>query len=110
MTFEAAQFKRIYLSPYEEACGVFRGLEKDDYSVSVLFEDFQVAFNSDSTEAKIVEEALVEAIPGEKIAILRTDIPEKPIIVRIDQGGDSCHVSPPIATTKPKGRSKGGNH
>ncbi|MBK5190960.1 MAG: hypothetical protein JJE19_05655 [Methanosarcinales archaeon] len=109
MTFEAAQFKRIYLSPYEEACGVFRGLEKDDYSVSVLFEDFQVAFNSDSTEAKIVEEALVEAIPGEKIAILRTDIPEKPIIVRISK--ESCPPSLPfISDHRSRNTTKGGSH
>ena len=85
MTFEVAQLKGIYLRPYEEAIGVFRGIEGDDYSVSVLFGEFQVVFKRDSIEAKIVKKRLKNDLIGEKIAILRIDHSKKPIIVKVDK-------------------------
>jgi len=98
MTFETAQFKRIYLTPYEEACGVFRGLEKDDYNVSIIFDDFQVIFNQDSVEAKIVEEKLNKGIIGERIAVLKTDITDKPLIVVEKMREKSCPHSLPFTS------------
>ena len=109
MEDEGGEMDVIRLREWEEIVGTFKGIEKDDFSINIILKDFKVAFNSDSTEAKIVEEALVEAIPGEKIAVIRTDILDKPIIVRISK--ESCPPSLPfISDHRSRNTTKGGSH
>jgi hypothetical protein len=79
---EKAKREEIRLKEWEEIVDIFKGIVREDSSLSVLFNDFKITFHPGSVEGRIVEEALNEGLVGEKIAILRTDIPTKPIIVR----------------------------
>jgi hypothetical protein len=81
--------KEIRLREWEEIVGSFQGIEKDDYSISVMLNNFRVTFNAESNEAKIIEESLNSGLIGERIAILRTDSSAKPLLIRIDRGREN---------------------
>jgi hypothetical protein len=78
----------IRLKEWDELVGTFEGLEKDDFTLLVHFEGFHFILNSMSHEAEIIEKLLSSNLIGRKIALLRTDLIEKPFIVReIVNGG-----------------------
>ena len=77
--------KILHLRDREEIIGVFKGFVEVDYQVHIWFDNSQLIFNLETTEAKILKEKLEGVMVGEKISILKTDIPEKPIVVRIDE-------------------------
>lgn len=81
---EKTERAEIRLREWEEVTGTFRGFMREDFSVAVLFDYFQLIFNSESIEAQIVEEKLGKVLVGEKIAILRTDLQFQPLVIRID--------------------------
>jgi hypothetical protein len=83
---QVTERKEIRLQEWTEAVGTFRGILKENFSISILFDDFQVVLYLDEREAKRVEEQLESATVGDKIAILRTNILEKPVMVRINRG------------------------
>lgn len=83
---QVTERKEIRLQEWTEAVGTFRGISKENFSISILFDDFQVVLYPDEVEAKRVEEQLESATVGDKIAILRTNILEKPVMVRINRG------------------------
>ncbi|MDI6811521.1 MAG: hypothetical protein QMD80_07635 [archaeon] len=72
----------VYLDAYEEVIGTLRGIEKDEFTISLIFDDFQVIFNLDSEEGEIVEKTINSGLIGEKIGLLRTDSPDNPLIFR----------------------------
>lgn len=74
----------IRLYEWEEIIGTFRGVVKEEFSISIRIEDSQLVLHSDSVEAKMAEEQLNGVLIGMKIALLRTDIPEKPLLIRIN--------------------------
>jgi len=68
------------LSPWEEACGRLLGID-EDYPYLVLdFGKFRVIFGP--TESDLLGGQLSEEMIGKRISILRTDLPDKPILVR----------------------------
>jgi hypothetical protein len=78
----------IRLKEWEEIVGRFEGLEKDEFTLLVQFEEFHFILNSASHEAEIIEKLLSSNLIGRKIGLLRTDLIEKPFIAReIVKGG-----------------------
>jgi hypothetical protein len=77
-----SEASEIRLEAWQEVIGTFRGIAKEDFRTTVLLGNSRVIFYPESAEAKMIEEQLNGRLIGEKIAILRTDIPEKPVIVR----------------------------
>jgi hypothetical protein len=75
--------RTAYLEEWEEATGVFRGIKSENLTVSVLFNEFRVPFLAESEEAKIAKERLNSALIDQIIALLKTDIPNKPLLVRL---------------------------
>jgi hypothetical protein len=85
---EPEQLKEIRLHPWEEFVGIFKRVEITEFDHAVIFEfpkpkDIKVLFSQDSEEARILTELLTPELIGKKIGILRTDIPEKPIVMRL---------------------------
>jgi hypothetical protein len=81
------ELDEIRLKEWEEIIGIFKGVEKDNFRVSVLFDDLKLIFNLESPETKILKETLDGVMIGNKISILKADISEKPIFVRVDKTG-----------------------
>ncbi len=71
------------MEPWEEIIGKVNGFSSDDIDVWLKIDDHVLSFIGDSTEASCIKEFLNEAFLGRVIAILKTDIPEKPIIIRL---------------------------
>jgi len=95
------ELDEIRLKEWEEIIGIFKGVEKDNFRVSVLFGDLKLIFNLESPETKILKETLDGVMIGNKISILKTDISEKPIFVRVDKTGQDT-PSPLILLHKGK--------
>ncbi len=74
------------LKPWEEACGTLRSVVEDYPYLTLDFGKFRVVFGSD--EASAIKNQLTEELIGKRISILRTDLPDKPALVRELAGGD----------------------
>jgi len=76
----------LKLNPWDEASAIYKSLEIcEDTLILTLTttpKDLRITYARDSIEANILTEALKDTPKGTKIAILKTDIPEKPIIVK----------------------------
>jgi hypothetical protein len=71
----------IRLKPWEEACGRLQGVAEDYPYITLDFGKFRVVFGSD--EANAIKDQLTEELIGKRISVLRTDIPDKPALMRV---------------------------
>jgi len=78
--------RETQLEPWEEAIGNFESLKiTEDKVILVLtytIKSLTITFPKESLEAKTLIQTLRNTRKGTKIALLRTDIPEKPLIIR----------------------------
>ena len=73
--------KIIHLMPWMEISGRLRGISRDDYFTYVRIGNVVLSFANGSPEAKFLMQRLDKWV-GQKVAILRTDIPKKSLMVR----------------------------
>jgi len=82
------------LQSWEEIVGRYQGTERNDSHIIVHLEELSpLSFPLGSSEASILEEELEDVESGTKVGILRSDMPEKPLLVRVvkenqDEGGE----------------------
>jgi hypothetical protein len=76
--------KRLMLGEWHEVCGTFRGLKRDTNGITVAFDGFELFLYSES-EAEIIESLLDDSLQGTRVSILRTDLIERPLLVRTEQ-------------------------
>jgi len=69
------------LSPWQEACGRLHSIVEDHPYKILDFGKFRVLL--DLTESAAIEDQLNEELIGTQISILRTDIPETPMLLRV---------------------------
>ena len=74
---------KIRLEFWDEFVGVLKGLKKDDSTLKICFEGCYISFNSETEEAKVAEKILNGSLIDRKIAVLRTDLPQQPLLVRL---------------------------
>lgn len=72
--------KILRLGPWDEVCGVLQHVVEDDPFTILNLGWIRVQISS--TEVAAIKDRLERAI-GKRISILRTDIPEKPLLLRI---------------------------
>lgn len=74
------------LEPWQEAIGNFEALKISEDKVTLTLthtvKNLAITFPKEAPEAQTLLQALKNTQKGTKIAILKTDIPEKPIIIR----------------------------
>ena len=75
--------KETYLFPWFEAVGTYHGLSVNDCYVHLKISDKTLSFPTDSNEVKHLRDRLDDSLIGSKIGILKTDIREKPIRIRL---------------------------
>ena len=73
------------LQPWEEAIGTYEDLKINENNVTLILttqKTLNITFSTNSPEAQAIIQTLSNTPKGTKIAILKTDIPEKPLIIR----------------------------
>lgn len=84
------------LQPFEEVKGRLIHVERCDGQAVVLLSTGTVSFPVGSTEADIAETELI-GHEGDVVHLLRLDLPQRPIVVRVESGGDSAADDEDIA-------------
>lgn len=78
--------KIVRLEKWEEIVGILKSFRVDGMNANVCLStntDVEIIFPSESVEAFILKNHLEKVKEGAAVAILRTDIPNKPIVVRV---------------------------
>jgi len=75
------KLKRIPLEPWEEAVGIFKGIESNEYEVRLRLGDYRIVFPVESSEASTLKN-LCRRLFSKRIGVLRTDDPQKPLVFR----------------------------
>jgi hypothetical protein len=75
--------KTAYLDSWDEIVGEFQGISSDDEFIYMKIGDRVLSFLKDTVEAQYALERLDTCLPGQRIGILRTDISETPILIRL---------------------------
>lgn len=82
MSSKSSTDKEVHLQIWSEVVGTYKGLFVTDYDLQVRISNEVLSFPKDSDEALYVQENLGGVI-GRKIGILKTDVPEKPLCIRL---------------------------
>jgi len=75
--------KNSSIGYWEELVGIFESIEIDDLTFRVNLHNHQLVLTSDSKEARVLGAELTSKFEGMRVGLLRTDLPEKPILVRV---------------------------
>ena len=65
------KLKKISLEPWEEAVGIFKGIESNEYEVRLRLGDYKIVFPAQSPEASILK-AIGKRLVSKRISVLRT--------------------------------------
>ena len=83
--FSAHQETR--LQPWQEVIGTYEALEVGEYNVILTLSrtcrNLKITFVKSSAEAKKLTQTLINTAKGTKIALLKTDDPQKPLLLRV---------------------------
>ena len=82
------ELKVIVLCFWEEVIGIYLGTEITEIFINIHLKYFnekhvKITFPRESKEEKILSSSLNTNLIGKKIGILKTNIPSKPIIIRV---------------------------
>ena len=79
--------QETHLRPWEEAIGHFEALQVNEDNVVLTltrtYRNIKIAFPKNSPEAQTITQTLANTPKGTKIALLKTDDPQKPLLLRI---------------------------
>jgi len=79
-------YHETQLKPWEETIGTYKALKINENEVSIILQrtptNMKLIFPKNSTEANTLIKTLQNTPKGTKIAILKTDNPQKPLTIR----------------------------
>ena len=75
--------KPLRLSFWSEFVDIYKGLHKDQNYTYIKMNEGLLSFRNKSKEITHIQEKLNNTTIGTEIAILRTDIPGKPLFIRL---------------------------
>lgn len=79
--------RQFHLGAWTEIIGKLCGIFSDENFIYLRIDDKVLPFPKSSDEAEHIRERLDDSIIGSKVALLRTDIPGKPLCIRkVDLG------------------------
>ena len=73
----------LRLQPWQEYVGEFAGLCEEQGFLIVEFSKCRLRFNDPSPSAEILRDELA-GVEGRRVTILRTDLPDRPVVIKID--------------------------
>jgi len=74
--------KEFHVGVWEEIIGEFGGISENDHFIFLRIGNKVLSFKKGSIEAKNIQENLNAKYVG-KISVLLTDIPKKPLLIRL---------------------------
>jgi len=97
--------KQVHLRPWEEVVGTLKGIETDNQTISAVVTctqslDIAITYPKETAEATILQN--LNSLLGQKIAILKTDSQEKPLIIRTLAEKAAVDIQAAIPTEKEK--------
>ena len=72
----------VHLKPWMEIRGKLQKIETDEHNLYLDIDRTHLVVRREVVEASLIENDLTKNKIGFDIAILRTDIPDKPILIR----------------------------
>lgn len=79
--------QETHLHPWEEAIGHLEALQVNEDEVTLTltrtYRELKITFPRNSPEAQTITQTLANTPKGTKIALLKTDDPQKPLLLRI---------------------------
>jgi len=78
----------IYLKPWMEIRGKLHKISEDDSHIYLSIGNKVIEFRKESDEGSYIKYKLNGDFVGKEIAILKTDIPKKPLIIRVISNPD----------------------
>jgi len=84
------KLKRISLEPWEEAVGIFKGIECNEYEACLRLGDYRIIFPAQSPEASILR-SLSKKLFSKRIGVLRTDDSRRSLLFRKLSSGVKPH-------------------
>lgn len=79
---DSPQGNAIHLRLWMELTGKLCGISRDEHFTHVRIEHWMLSFPNGSEEADLLRQKLAKAV-GKKIGVLRTDLPDNPLLVRV---------------------------
>lgn len=73
----------IHLGIWNEVVGSLRNIIITDNAIHLQVSRYVLSFTKDSAEANYILKMIDDGFTGKRIAILRTDISETPILIRL---------------------------
>jgi hypothetical protein len=86
--------KKVQLQPWEEIIGTLKAIETDNQTISAVVTctqslDIAITYPKETAEATILQN--LNSLLGQKIALLKTDNPEKPLLIRTFNETTNAH-------------------
>ena len=75
--------KKSFLNYWYEIVGEFRGISSDNDFIHLKIGERVLSFLKNTVEARYTQERLDTCVVGQRIGILRTDLFETPILIRL---------------------------
>jgi len=84
--------KELHLQPWQEIIGTLKEIKTDGETTTAILTcthnmDYSISYPNGTREAETLQ--TLQNLKGQKVAILRTDIPEKPILIRLERNHSS---------------------
>ena len=82
-----ARHQETRLQPWQEVIGTYEALEVGEDNVILTLSrtcrNLKITFVKSSAEAQKLTQTLINTVKGTKIALLKTDDPQKPLLLRV---------------------------
>jgi len=80
---QLAQRKPFHLKPWMEIIGILHSFEENNHCIHLEIGNSQLSFPQGSDEAAFLLRKFHSSYIGRVVSILRTDLPEKPILLQL---------------------------
>lgn len=75
--------QETWLAPFSEIVGTYNGLVIKDHFTHVKINGYVISFPNGTKEATLLQQFFNENMVGRKIGVLRTDLLDKPLLIRL---------------------------
>jgi hypothetical protein len=94
--------KELHLQPWQEIIGTLKELKTDGETTTAILTcthntDYSISYPNGTKEAETLQ--TLKNLQGEKIVILKTDLPEKPLLIQCLERNDGSQKNFFMATT-----------
>jgi hypothetical protein len=75
--------RQVHLPFWSEVIGTLNSFNVDNDALKLVIDDKMLSYPNNSEEAIYLQKKLDASLIGRRIEVLRTDIPDKPLLIRL---------------------------